>query len=456
MNDRYRVAPSLPKKHYRFAVSAFLSIIFLLVLVMGVFAARNFLWQDQFGSDGRYDSAYGVAAQDDKVFVSGWLETENYEVDWVIRAYDANNGNTIWQDNLLTNTIPPAEGIAVDDNRVFAVGSRQITYGNNDWVVRAYDTDTGLLLWQDEHDFAGKNDSARAVVVRNGQLFVAGSTLIETGDFDWVVRAYNPIDGTLLWQDQFDLDGDRESPYKIAVQGNKLFVAGSVQYSSSTSDQDWLIRVYDTDTGLLLWQDLVDLSDGYDFLNDMVVSRTQLITVGSVLNEDGNYDWLVRANDIADGSLQWQDQIDNDGGSDLASAVAAQGHQVYVAGAIANSQGSFGRDAVLRVYNKNGSLLWEDSFDLGGSFNTYEQIAIQRGQIIVAGEAIDNGGNAGWLVRSFNSRRRALLWQDYKVGGFQDFVIDMAVNNNQVFIVGDGTDAFDVQDWLVRAYSLSR
>jgi len=446
MNEQYPVQASL-KRHSRFAFSVFLSIILLLVLVVGVFAARNFLWQDQFGSDGKYDSAYGVAAQDDKVFVSGWLETESFGVDWVIRAYDANNGSVIWQDN----SIPPVGGIAVDGNRVFAIGSRQISFGKNGWAVRAYDTETGLLLWEDQHDFPG---SARVVVLKDSQIFVLGSSINENGTSVWVIRVYNPVDGTLLQQIQIDLGDSPAFLNKFFVQGNRLFVAGSIQ--SGSNSQDWLIRAYDTDSGTLLWQDQFDLAGGYDFLNDVVVSRTQVIMVGSGPNDNGDYDWLVRAYDIVDGSLLWQDQFDRNGGGGSAFAVTAEGQQIYVAGNMADSQGSLRHDAVLRVYNQGGSLLWEDYYNLAGSFDGYSEIAVKRGQIIVAGTAGDSSGNYGWLVRSYNSQRRTLLWQDYKAGGFWDFVVDMTVNDNQVFIVGDSTDELDVQDWLVRAYSLGR
>lgn len=437
----------------RFVFSVFLSIILLLVLVVGAFASDNFLWQDQFGELIQYESASGVATLGDQVFVSGWLDNENYEYYWIIRAYNGSTGNIIWEDQYLANSEPERGAIAADDNRLFVGGSHVVSNQYN-WLIRAYDTQNGSLLWQDDYDLANGNDVASAVLIENDQLFVAGSGNNGAEGSDWVIRSYNPTDGTLLWQDQYGIAGARLYISQIAVQGNQLFVAGNVSYSFSS--QDWLIRVYDTDTGFMLWQNQFDLAGSYDSISSIAVANNLVIIAGGGRNENGDSDWLVRAYDRSNGSLQWHDQLDVAGDSDGATAITTQGRAVLVAGSGDTVPGAFsGSDAIIRIYDMaDGALLWEDYSDYAGSYDTYRHIAVHKGQIIVAGPTGDSFGRVGWMVRVINARSKMLLWQDYYSDG--ETINDMAINDNQAFIVGEATGLYDIADWMVRAYRLGR
>ena len=69
-------------------------------------------------------------------------------------------------------------------------GASHNALGNQDSVVRAFDSRNGALLWQAQFDLAGDSDSSSDIVLGNGRAFVVGSSRNAGGDFDWVIRAY--------------------------------------------------------------------------------------------------------------------------------------------------------------------------------------------------------------------------------------------------------------------------
>jgi hypothetical protein len=122
-------------------------------------------------------------------------------------------------------------GIAVQDGRVFAVGTTCATascdvVANVDFSVRAYEVADGTLLWEDHFDVAGGDDKAFGVAVAGKQVIVVGHSQDAAGNFDWLVRTYKVADGVLLWQDQFDRDGKNAEALAVTVLGKAVFVGG--------------------------------------------------------------------------------------------------------------------------------------------------------------------------------------------------------------------------------------
>ena len=76
-------------------------------------------------------------------------------------GYAGTKGAHPWQDHLAA---AEARAIAVEGGQLFAAGVGTNARGGLDWLVRAYDAQTGALLWQDLHDRAGRFDAAQAVV----------------------------------------------------------------------------------------------------------------------------------------------------------------------------------------------------------------------------------------------------------------------------------------------------
>jgi hypothetical protein len=97
-------------------------------------------------------------------------------------------------------------------------------------LVRAYDTASGILRWEDQFPSASVCIcQAKDVVVDGGRVIAVGA-----GSATWLVRAYDARHGDLLWSDEFAPIGgiwlnpfDAEGALAVAMAGGRVFVGGS-------------------------------------------------------------------------------------------------------------------------------------------------------------------------------------------------------------------------------------
>ncbi len=267
-----------------------------------------FLWEDQVDKAGVNDSAAEITAQGGQVFVAG--------------------------------------AVGADASCMMSFGFG----GNCQFYVRALNARTGALLWEHQVDKAEGTDFALAIAVQGGRVFAAGVAAADadcefriTGNCDFYVQALDAQTGTLVWEDQVDKGGAQDTAFDLAVQGGQVFAVGVAE--KAIGNADFLVRAYDTATGTLLWEDQFDKAGGYDLAVAVVVQGGQLFAAGySTI-----FDFLVRAYDATTGALLWQDRFDQAGRGDGVAAVAVQGGQVFAAGFSENVAGNQG--LLIRAYD---------------------------------------------------------------------------------------------------------
>ena len=190
--------------------------------------------------------------------------------DYSVRAYEAKTGHLLWEDQVdKAEGFDLALAVAVRGGRVFAAGWVDADgsciplaeAGNCDFFVRAYEAKTGHLLWEDQFDGAGDHDLAGTIAAGGGQVFAGGVVTNAAGDGDWLVRAYEAKTGILLWQDQFDKAGGTDEVLSIAVREGRVFTAGCAR--NAAGNFDYIVRTYDAKNGTLLWQDQLDIAGGF-------------------------------------------------------------------------------------------------------------------------------------------------------------------------------------------------
>ena len=113
-----------------------------------------------------------------------------------MRSYDAETGNLLWQDqfNGTADGFDSAADIIVRDNTVFVAGTVVNLNTGSDFIIRGYDAETGELLWQNQFDGTETefdDDKAFAIAHQRGnRVFVAGMIENESTGPDFSVRAY--------------------------------------------------------------------------------------------------------------------------------------------------------------------------------------------------------------------------------------------------------------------------
>jgi PQQ-like domain len=277
----------------------------------------NRIWQDRFDLAGGGDLVNSIALGNMKVFAGGLATTASGALNWLVRGHDAQNGSLLWQD--LSDRGSRVQGITAESGRLYAAGIGSIT--GEDFLVRAYDANSGALLWEDVFS-EGTFDEAIAIAAGGGRVYVAGVTLAGFfGPNEWVVRTYDAPTGRLLWQDHLSLGGKSSQPFSVLQDNNQVFVVGQVE--NIAGNMDFLVRAYDPRNGQLLWQNTFGFAGGYDSAQSITTEQGRLFVGGTAIDQLGNVFSVVRAYERQTGSLLWQDQFDQGGivlGPYLASA----------------------------------------------------------------------------------------------------------------------------------------
>ena len=165
-------------------------------------AGGDLVWEDQVDKAGGADGVNALAVEAGQVFAAGFGTNAAGDQDFLLRAYHATDGALVWEDRVdQAGFDDTAFALTVGEGRVFAAGSGQRAAGNEDFLVRAYDAKSGALLWEDQVDKAGGFDGVNALAVERGRLFAAGFVTNAAGNFDAFLRAYEAESGALLWED---------------------------------------------------------------------------------------------------------------------------------------------------------------------------------------------------------------------------------------------------------------
>jgi hypothetical protein len=244
----------------------------------------------------------GVTIQDQRVFVTGTVRTPQ-ELGYsnptcLVRAYVTHNGKLEWE-SLHVPTHCAATAIATDGRRVIVAALGSVAL--DDFLVQSYDAETGQFLWEDRTFVStGFDNEAVAVDIERRRAFVAGWVRWVPGHGNqeaFLVRAYDTETGTLDWEDQFP------SPTPCLCHARDVAVEKGVVVAVGVGPGTWLVRAYDAKRGALQWSDefvpVGGISNPYGSTGALAVAVDggRVFVSGSGINASGNADFIVRAYD---------------------------------------------------------------------------------------------------------------------------------------------------------------
>ncbi len=438
-------------------LNTLLILTFLVLSRVSIATPGELEWEDYYDREGKMDDrAMAVAEGNGKVFVAGWTYTKDGGFAFTVRAYNASSGALVWEnyynrDGALDDR---AIALATSSGKVFVAGWTLTSTGGFAFSVRAYDAANGALLWSNYYDREGSlQDVANAVAAGGGKVFVAGKSQTATGGFAFSVRAYNANDGSFLWGDYYDRERTKDDTANaVAVSGGKVFVTGWTQ--TKIGGYAFTVRAYDADDGTLLWEDYYDREGKReDWASAIAASGGRVFAVGRTRTKIGGYALAVRAYDATNGNLLWEDHYDREKkGEDAANAVAVNNNKVFVVGKTETKAGGFA--FTVRAYDAtNGTLLWSDYYDREKSKEDVAQtVAIGDNKVFVGGWCYTKSGGYAFTVRVHNATDGTLLWENYydKEKKYEDWVNAIAVDDDEVFAAGvtrtkNGDTAFSVR-----------
>lgn len=460
------------------SIPAFVLIVALVsVAPQAVHAAGELLWSDTFDQNLGADQANQVAVKSRRVVVAGHSdEATGLDVpQFVLRGLDAKTGAPLWSYQLDHVQTSDPVALVISGNRAFVALEAENADGSlsgPDWMVSAHDLKTGAPVWEDIVP-SGGDESVATLAVKGKRVFAGGEAenrVDPASGRDWVVRAVSAKSRTFLWEDVVDSALLTDRVVAIAVSGNRVIAAGvSNDAAAPGSDGDWLVRALDGKKGTLLWQNIVDRGAADTVRAMGVVGRTTVVA-GRAMDgavAGGGNDWLVQAYDTKTGALLWEDAVDYALDNDQPRRVAVGKKQAVVVGNATNAIGpTSGEDWVVRAYDtKTGALLWEDVFDGPSENDRAEQVILAGKSVLVAGRSqqqVDPESGNDWVVRAHDVQTGALLWSAVYDGTLGNDRVSntgdgIAVKGKQAFVAGRSGNAVELEsgrDAAVRAYNL--
>jgi outer membrane protein assembly factor BamB len=257
-------------------------------------------------------SGRGVAVHGQRVFVAGTVETGPFlNPRCIVRAYITRNGKLDWE-SVADGLRCQAKAIATDGNNVVLAALGNI--GLDDFQALGLDAETGQFLWANR-TFVGTgfDNEAIAADIERHVAYVGGWVrrvpLERSNQEALVVRAYDTQTGVIYWEDQYPGPGadpfvDRClcQAHDLTVDKGRVFAVGSAHGFGAAR---WIVRSYDVEVGNLIWSDdfapvggvgsaTPDLFHG---ARAIAVDGGRVFVAGSGFNADGNEDFIVRAYD---------------------------------------------------------------------------------------------------------------------------------------------------------------
>lgn len=227
----------------------------LLTQGQGIAAAGGFpLYQPQTGQhrDSGQTVVNGQDLGDDRIVTAGLGVRTADTSFFLIRSYDAHTGEVISEDEFaLTIDEETASSLEKGGGRIYAVGSGLNADGDLSLLVRAYDAVTGDLLWEDELNRSkGQEGRAAAFKTTLEQRIAAPRPEIPSqpqSKSTYHVRAIDTRTGRLVWEDEFLTNRGKATQQTVPP----------VLEQGAFSERNFSVRVrtFEAETGTLLWED---------------------------------------------------------------------------------------------------------------------------------------------------------------------------------------------------------
>lgn len=205
---------------------------------IGAYGARhgNLAWEERGDPLDLAQITAGVVA-DGRLFVAGGLSGPAVEPGFIVFARGAETGQKLWEDRIY-------EGHRLDDR--FYVRNLVVTgdvlvvaiWRGGEWShLRAYRASSGELLWDLQEP---RSALTWEIAAYEGGVVAVGSTRF---DNQLWVRAFDPETGALLWEDRSD--EARSYGSHVVIDDGRAFVAGVRPNRFEPGDDETLVRAYD-------------------------------------------------------------------------------------------------------------------------------------------------------------------------------------------------------------------
>lgn len=261
------------------------------------------------------DEACAIAVHNGNVYVTGrsWDNlSENSRWDFLTIKYNSNGVLQWWNYFNAADEDDEPTAIAVDDNEnVYVTGYSELSGStNSDFYTISYDAN-GNLRWNGGKRYNGTDngkDCAYAIALDEvGHVYVAGSSKGNGTEEDFVMIAYDTLNGGVSWNAspavdgalRYNLSNRQDSAMAIAVEkdGSWLYVTGEAR-PSLKDEGDYMTRFYELPPsttsrvffhqydGTGYYNPISSASDSEDYATKIVIDDNSVWVTGSSMGDD--------------------------------------------------------------------------------------------------------------------------------------------------------------------------
>ncbi len=359
---------------------------------------KGLIWDRTFGGPDS-DWAYAMTGTSDGGLVTaGRTESKGAgrEDVWIVRV--DGDGNLIWDRTFGGPAIDRARGIVETQDGGLAIAGATESKGKGDydaWVIKL--NAAGALVW--DRTFGGPStDWASAIVeTSDGGLAIGAYTQPSPDEeFDfWVIRL--DADGSTIWERSFGGEGLDWANAIAELQDGSLAVAGHTESKGAGGADMWLLNL--DATGVLLWERTFG-GPGRDFATAVGATRDGgVVVAGPVEPGETKVDiQLVKLD--ANGEVVW-DRTFGGPNDDWVRAVKETQDGGHAAAGYRMSDDGGLYDAWILKLDRNGALVWDQTFGDDGNEWTRALVELPDGTLALGGDNWSKGAGKSdvWVLK---------------------------------------------------------
>ena len=196
-----------------------------------------------------------------------------------VKVYDAATGEVLSDDTYDLNVKEESSARSTtSQGRIFAGGVGLGATDLSNFVLRVYDAQTGKFQWEGQLNLMpsngpGAGQMVSTVVPRRATVTKVLATTSAPRQPSYLLRALDSSTGGLLWEDEFSTDGRSARGERIA---NRL-IGLDTKAPEASHTFDFRIRMFDPSGRAVLWEDQVEQQEVEEEAHEAVDDHAQML-----------------------------------------------------------------------------------------------------------------------------------------------------------------------------------
>lgn len=323
------------------------------------------------------------------------VTTDGSSCDVLLAARDATTGAKLWSvfRDGEGHGLDSAQGVATseDGSVVYIGGQTSSTKTNVDYLVAAFDTETGEELWSSTYDGPAHGlDRGAGLVMAGDSAVVTGRSAGSDDPQDIATVAFDTREdreGEIRWVARYDGPGglDQATAIDVDARGERVVVAGESQRSGAIMDP--IVVSYDASKGAQMWSARYDdagVTGGKIF--DVAISPDgESVAMTGFTGRSGakGPSTLVYEGDT--GERRWVANLNS--GTNTSAEFSPDGRRLYATGTTYNERATMHRTLSYQVFT--GQQLWSGLFDETAPPTSLSSTVIYPSGLVVSPDGTD-------------------------------------------------------------------